>query len=187
MTDTMSSTPQPSRPQPGDKPAPQRFRLPEPSAEGAPSLADPVSRPGQGPGARRPEAPRTDGAADEERYGARRGGMSRARKLSLGAVGLVILGGVAGYIGWQLANPSITAVVTAFNPSGTSVVVTFEVDKPADKSASCTLIAEDAHGAVIGSATVPVLSGRAKNVQTYTLQTTSTANTAIVEHCSLTS
>jgi hypothetical protein len=122
----------------------------------------------------------------EGRYGERRG-MSTPRKIGLAATGLVILGGVAGYIGWQQAHPKIQGTVTSYNASGTSVVVTFEVDKPADKSATCTLAAEDVHRAVVGSASVPILAGRAKNVLSYTLQTTSTANTVVVQSCSLTS
>jgi hypothetical protein len=122
----------------------------------------------------------------EGRYGEKRG-MSMPRKVGLAATGLVILGGVAGYIGWEQSHPAIQGTVTSFNPSSTSVVVTFEVDKPASKSATCTLVAEDTHGGVIGSASVPILSGRAKNVQSYTLQTTTTANTVIVQSCSLTS
>jgi hypothetical protein len=114
--------------------------------------------------------------------------MSMPRKVGLTVIGLLILGGVAGYIGWQQANPTIQFSVTMFSAaSTTSVVVTFEVDKPADRSATCTLVAEDVHGSVIGSAAVPIVVGRANNVESYTLQTTSTANTVIVQSCSLTS
>jgi hypothetical protein len=124
----------------------------------------------------------------EGRYGGEKRGMSMPRKVGLAATGLVILGGVAGYIGWQQANPTIQGTVTSFNAtSSTSVSVTFEVDKPADKSATCTLVATDVHNSVIGSAAVPILAGRAKNVQSYTLQTTTTANTVVVQNCSLTS
>ncbi|MGH3417915.1 MAG: hypothetical protein ACRDSS_15700, partial [Actinocrinis sp.] len=107
MTDTMSSTPQPPRPQPGDQPSP-RFRLPDPPDNAAaPSYADTVPRAAQSPAARAAETPRppqSSGAGS--RYGEKRSGMSRGRKWGLAAVGLAILCGVVGYIGWQLANPS---------------------------------------------------------------------------------
>jgi Domain of unknown function (DUF4307) len=202
MTDTIGSTPNPPRPRPGsEEPAlPARFRLPEPDAAGEsatrqarspitaprPAATAPRGAAGQG-GTARPDSSLTAMTPPDGRYGERRG-MSMPRKVGLAATGLVILGGVAGYIGWQQANPTIQGTVTSFNAAtSTSVVVTFEVDKPADKSATCTLAAEDVHGSIIGSASVPILSGRAKNVQSYTLQTTSTANTVIVQSCSLTS
>ena len=196
MTDTVGSTPQPPRPQPGSQPSqqPPRFRLPEPqqpqpSSAGLGFSAAQAARPStlqSGPA----DAP-NPGALNamtppDGRYGEKRG-MSTPRKIGLAATGLVILGGVAGYIGWEQSHPTIQGTVTSFNASDTSVVVTFEVDKPSDKSATCTLDAEDVHGAVVGSASVPILAGRAKNVQSYTLQTTSTANTVIVQSCSLTS
>lgn len=203
MTDTIGSTPTPPRPEPGSEPAlPTRFRLPEPQdapggAAPQPTRLSPLSAPRpapvapRGPAAARagakPDGPLSAMTPPEGRYGEKRG-MSMPRKVGLAATGLVILGGVVGYIGWQQANPSVQGTVTSFNAqSSTSVVVTFEVDKPADKSATCTLVAEDVHRAVIGSASVPILSGRAKNVQSYTLETTSTANTVIVQTCSLTS
>ncbi len=197
MTDTIGSTPQqPPRPQPGSQPQPPRFRLPEPQQTPQSSQQQPTS----GLAPNRPTAPRPVADAGpaspgslnamtpplEGRYGEKRG-MSTPRKIGLAATGLAILGGVAGYIGWEQSHPTIQGTVTSFNASSTSVVVTFEVDKPADKSATCTLDAEDIHRTVVGSAAVPILAGRAKNVQSYTLQTTSTANTVIVQSCSLTS
>lgn len=197
MTDTIGSTPQPSRPQPGSEPTrPSRFRLPEPTQEPVSDAASQPARPtlsalrptASAPrGTVRPDSSLKAMTPPEGRYGEKRG-MSMPRKIGLAATGLVLLGGVAGYIGWEQANPAIQGTVTRFDAANsTSVVVTFEVDKPADKSATCTLVAEDVHGAVIGSASVPILAGRAKNVQSYTLQTTSTANTVIVQSCSLTS
>lgn len=218
MTDTTSSTPEPSRPQPGSEPSrpQQRFRLPDPQASAAggfnqtaaeprsqaqsrnpaPTLARPgAASGGPGPagsalpgglgGARVDASPKTV-TPPEGRYGEKRG-MSKPRKVGLGVVGLAVLGGVGGYIAWQMSHPAIQGTVTGFNAtSATSVVVTFEVDKPADKTATCTLVAVDGHGDVIGTASIPILSGRAKNVQTYTLQTTTTANTVTVQSCKLT-
>jgi hypothetical protein len=207
MTDTIGSTPQPPQPpqpQPGSEPArAPRFRLPEPQQQSggqAQPVPPPLPRPAavrpnpgqaqgqsQGPGqGQRRDTPNAMTPPPEGRYGEKRG-MSTPRKIGLAATGLAILGGVAGYIGWQMSHPAIQGTVTGYNATSTSVVVTFEVDKPADKSATCTLVAEDVHRAVIGSASVPVLAGRAKNVQSYTLKTTSTANTVIVQSCSLTS
>ena len=195
MTDTIGSTPEPPRPQSGSQAAQQpRFRLPEPQ--------QPAPQKSTGPGPAQPSrttpsATRSAfGSAEadslnvmtppEGRYGERRG-MSMPRKIGLAVTGLLILGGVAGYIGWQQSHPAIQGTVTSFNASNTSVVVTFEVDKPSGKSATCTIEAVDVHNTVVGSASVPILAGRAKNVQSYTLQTTSTANTVLVQSCSLTS
>lgn len=204
MTETIGSTPTPPRPQHGSEPTrPARFRLPEPQQDQVGEAASQPARPTMSaprPTATVPRAaatPRATAKADgpltamttpDGRYGERRGGMSMPRKIGLAVTGLIILGGVAGYIGWQQANPTIQGTVTSFSATtSNTVVVTFEIDKPADKSAQCELVAEDTHGAAIGSASVPILAGRAKNVQSYTLQTTSTANTVIVQSCSLTS
>ncbi|HZP50775.1 DUF4307 domain-containing protein [Actinocrinis sp.] len=212
MTDTISSTPEPPRPQPGSEPLrpQQRFRLPDPQSSATGNTGDrPATQPAnpqtpfaraaaasgggttQGgrpgaPGSARLDSSRTAMTPPEGRYG-EKGGMSGPRKVGLGVVGLAVLGGVGGYIAWQLSHPDIQGTVTSFNATtATSVIVTFEVDKPADKSATCTLVAVDGHGAVVGTASVPILSGRAKNVQTYTLQTTTTANTVTVQTCKLT-
>lgn len=186
MTDTIGSTPEPPRPQSGPR-AQQRFRLPG-EQTGAPRPA------GTRPGVIAPSGTATSARGDgslramtppEGRYGEKRG-MPRSRRLGLGVAGLVLLGGVAGYVGWEMSHPPIQGTVTGFNASTTSVVVTFEVDKAQEKTATCTLVAVDQHGAVVGTASVPILSGRAKNVQTYTLQTTNTANTVTVQSCKLT-
>jgi hypothetical protein len=223
MTDTISSTPEPPRPQPGSEPLrqQQRFRLTDPQSTTTGNTGDrpaaqsnnpqtPFARSGPaasggGPasagrpgaaGSPRPgssqaggsqaQGSRTAMTPPEGRYGEKRG-MSRPRKVGLGVVGLAILGGVGGYIAWQMSHPAVQGTVTSFNATtATSVIVTFEVDKPSDKTATCTLVAVDGHGTVVGAASVPILSGRAKNVQTYTLQTTTTANTVEVQTCKLT-
>ncbi len=201
MTDTISSTPQPSQPEPGSGPMrPQRFRLPEPAPESADSAASqsvrsprPVPRistataRGAAAAAEASSTLRTPTAPPEDRYGKQPGGMSMPKKAGLAVIGLLILGGVVGYIGWQRATPTIQGTVTSFAASNTSVVVTFEVDKPQARSATCELVAEDKKGTVVGTASVPVMAGREKNVQSYTLQTTATANTVVVRNCSLTS
>lgn len=198
MTETISPTPEPPRPQPGSDPSgpQQRFRLPgSPAGATRPAAARPVTtprglgagganRPG-GPGAAAQGGSRFNTTTPEGRYGDRPG-ISRPRRLTLGIAGIAILGAVGGYIGWEMAHPPIQGTVTGFNASTTSVVVTFEVDKAADKSATCTLSAVDVHGALVGTASVPIVAGRAKNVQTYTLQTTNTANTVTVQSCKLT-
>lgn len=213
MTDTISSTPEQPRPQPGSEPLrpQQRFRLPDPQSSAAGNTGDrpaaqpanpqtPFARAGAtssgggtaqagrpgAPGPARPDSSRAAMTPPDGRYG-EKGGMSRPRKVGLGVVGLAVLGGVGGYIAWQLSHPDIQGTVTSFNATtATSVIVTFEVDKPTDKSATCVLVAVDGHGSVVGTASVPILSGRAKNVQTYTLQTTTTANTVTVQTCKLT-
>ena len=117
-----------------------------------------------------------------ERYGVRRG-MSRARKITFGVFGFALLCGVAGYIAWNEANPQIQATVISYEGSGTSITVTFEVDKAADQRVECTVEALDVQGNVIGSANVSVPSGRAKEDMVYTVNTTGTPNTAEVSSC----
>jgi hypothetical protein len=198
MTDTIGSTPQqPSRSQSGPEPTRSgRFRLPEPELESADAGAAQPTRSTRSAfrsaSAQRAEAEAESqlkaAAALDERYGKKRGAASAVRKVGLVVIGLLILGGVVGYIGWQQANPTIQGTVTKFVPaSDNSVVVTFEVDKPANRNATCTLAAEDVHGTVIGTAAVPIMAGREKNVQDYTLKTTTAVNTVIVQSCSLTS
>lgn len=125
-------------------------------------------------------------ASDAARYGAPKRGMSKARKITLALVGLGVLGGVAGYIGWEQANPAIQGTVLSYNVTGSSVTTTFEIDKGADKTATCVLAALDINANVVGSATIEVPAGRAKNVMSYTLQATGTINTVEVESCTIT-
>jgi hypothetical protein len=125
-------------------------------------------------------------ATADDRYGTRRG-MSTPRKIGLGVIGVLMLGGVAGYIGWQQSHPAIVGTVVRYVAQNTSVAVTFEVDKAASKTATCTLQALDTRGNVIGSVAVQVPAGRGRSVMSYTLSTTSEANTVEVSSCSLTS
>jgi type IV secretory pathway TrbF-like protein len=125
-------------------------------------------------------------ASYAERYGIRRG-MSRTRKIMLGVFGFVVLCGVAGYIAWNEANPQIQASVVSYTVSGSSITVTFEVDKKSSQSVECTIQAEDLQGDVIGSANVSVPSGRAEEDMVYTVNTTGTPNTAVVSTCDVTS
>jgi hypothetical protein len=116
------------------------------------------------------------------RYGVRRA-MSRTRKILLGVFGFVLLCGVVGYIAWEQANPATQATVISYIVNGSSISVTFEVDKAANQSVECTLQAEDLQGNVIGSANVLVPTGRAKEDMVYTVNTTGTPNTAVVSTC----
>jgi hypothetical protein len=117
-----------------------------------------------------------------ERYGLKRG-MSRTRKILLAVFGLALLGGVVGYIAWNEANPKIQAEVISYTVNGTSINVTFQVNKSADQRVECTIQAQDLHGSVIGSANVVVPSGRAEEDMVYTVNTTGTPNTAQVSSC----
>jgi hypothetical protein len=121
-----------------------------------------------------------------DRYGIRHG-MSRTRKIMLGVFGFVVLCGVAGYIAWNEANPQIQASVVTYTVSGSSITVTFEVDKKASQAVECTIQAEDLQGDVIGSVNVAVPSGRADEDEVYTVNTTGTPNTAEVSACDVTS
>ena len=121
------------------------------------------------------------------RYGKTRAGMSPARMITLCVVGVGILGGIIGYIGWEQAHPPITGTVISYSQGADGVSVTFEVDKAADASATCVLDIEDVQGNVIGTATVDVPSGRAKSVQVYTVATTGSVNTAEVQSCQIVS
>ena len=84
------------------------------------------------------------GGPDSGRYGKKRGGMSRIRKILLGLVGLAILGGVVGYIGWEQSNPPIQGTVISYTTTGDGVQITFEVDKAAAMSAPTTSLTGDA-------------------------------------------
>ncbi|HTJ68663.1 MAG TPA: DUF4307 domain-containing protein [Actinospica sp.] len=117
-----------------------------------------------------------------ERYGVKRG-MSRTRKITLAVFGLALLGGVVGYIAYNQANPQIQATVISYTVDGTSINVTFQVNKSADQRVACTLQAEDVHGSVIGSANVVVPAGRSEEDMVYTVNTTGTPNTAQVSSC----
>ena len=117
-----------------------------------------------------------------ERYGVRRG-MSRARKITLAVFGFAMLCAVAGYIAWNEANPQTQATVVKYAVDGSSITVTFEVDKQADQRVECTIEAEDLQGDVIGSANVSVPAGRAEEDMVYTVNTTGTPNTAEVSSC----
>ena len=138
----------------------------------------------------RPESAIADGAQQPgytdpgfaERYGVKRG-MSRGRKITLAVFGFAVLCGVAGYIAWNEANPQIQATVVSYSVNGTSISVTFQVNKSADQRVECTLEAQDVHGSVIGSANVMVPSGRAEEDMVYTVNTTGTPNTAEVSSC----
>jgi hypothetical protein len=126
-------------------------------------------------------------APETGRYGRGRGGMSTFRMVTLGVVGLCILTGIVGYIGWEQANPPIQGTIISYSQGADGVTVTFEVDKAANASASCVLDVEDVNGDVIGTATVQVPSGRAKSLLFYTVGTTGTVNTAVVESCQIVS
>jgi hypothetical protein len=121
-----------------------------------------------------------------ERYGIRHG-MSRTRKIMLGVFGFLVLCGVAGYVAWNEANPQIQASVVSYTVSGSSITVTFEVDKKASQAVECTIQAEDLQGDVIGSVNVSVPGGRAEEDEVYTVNTTGTPNTAEVSSCDVTS
>jgi phage shock protein PspC (stress-responsive transcriptional regulator) len=131
-----------------------------------------------------PAYPAFDAAGLAERYGIKQG-MSRTRKITLGAFGFALLCGVAGYIAWNQAHPQIQGTVISYNVSstGNAITVTFEVDKSANDAAECTVQAEDVQGNVIGSANVAVPSGRSKEDMVYTVNTTGTPNTAVVSSC----
>jgi hypothetical protein len=117
------------------------------------------------------------------RYGVR-GGMSRARKITLAAAGVCVLAGVAGYIGWNEAHPQVQATVISYTTSGNTATVRFEVDKPADEMLECTLEAEDVKGEVIGTVNVPVLDKDATKLdQQATISATGTPNTVVVANC----
>jgi Domain of unknown function (DUF4307) len=126
------------------------------------------------------------GPALAERYGIRHG-MSRTRKIMLGVFGFLVLCGVAGYVAWNEANPQIQASVVSYTVSGSSITVTFEVDKKASQAVECTIQAEDLQGDVIGSVNVSVPGGRAAEDEVYTVNTTGTPNTAEVSSCDVTS
>lgn len=176
MTESTEPTTPPMKPYrlqpPADMHETGEFTMSRPRTHAAPQDAMPLSVPSL--------------AEAQNRYGERRG-MSRGRKIGLGVIGLAVLGGVAGYIGWEQSHPAIQGTVLKFTADTNSVAVTFEVDKAAGKTATCTIQALDTHGSVVGSVAVQVPAGRGTNVMSYTLSTTTEANTVQVASCQITS
>jgi hypothetical protein len=127
----------------------------------------------------RPERP-------ADRYG--RAASQRTRRLVIGAGILVVLAVVA-WFGWAAyaSRGSATGTDIGFRVvNDASVDVTFDVTKPAGKTATCVIEALDSGFAVVGTTRVqigPSTHGVAR--QTVTVRTTNRATTGRVDSCSV--
>jgi hypothetical protein len=120
------------------------------------------------------------------RYGRRRdpAHQRRARVLGIVVAGLVVAGAVAAGVKvyrQYLRAPYQVGTVTVNGITDTGVTVTFEVRKPADAAASCTVRALAGGGAEVGRARVDVPAGTTRI--TYTLVATKRPVTAEVPGC----
>jgi hypothetical protein len=123
------------------------------------------------------------------RYGRRRdpARQHRRRWVAWLLAALVTAGGVAIAIKLfdQYAQaPYQVRVITVTNLTDTEVTVTFEVSKPAGRSATCTVLAHTRDGQQVGQATVDIpASAPERSQHTYTLRTTQRPVTGEVPGC----
>jgi hypothetical protein len=123
----------------------------------------------------------------EDRYGRRTS--PRTRLLVIGAIAAVVLAAV-GWFGWAAysSRDSATGEDIGFHVlSDSTVTVTFDVTKPKDKSASCTVQALDSGFDVVGTSQVTIGPSRQSVVRTTaTVRTTNRATAGQVGTCSVT-
>jgi hypothetical protein len=117
----------------------------------------------------------------EARYGVRR--IRPWQRAIAALVGLVVLGSVL-YAGWLITNPGITFNVLAFRmPSATRTVVTFDIQRPGDRTVVCVVRAQDINRHDVGYATVKIAPGAAYVQTTYPLATRAAASIVEVLGC----
>lgn len=119
------------------------------------------------------------------RYGARR---PPRVFYAVGGTLLFALIAIVVAIGRQAGTPDVSYGVRAFATAERSVRITFEVRKPADATAVCTLRARDRLGAEVGrrDVTLTATSGGGNVVRTETLSTSARPVTGEVNGCRLT-
>jgi hypothetical protein len=118
----------------------------------------------------------------EQRYGRKRT-LSEHQKYALIALALV-LGTLASYLVFRNSEQAIQSANGNFQvTSNTSVIVSFEVDKPVSWTVTCAVRARNAIGEEIGRHPVTIGPGKHVNKVTYTLTTTDRAVTGEVEDC----
>jgi hypothetical protein len=121
-----------------------------------------------------------------DRYG--RSPSPSRRRLAVLAV-VVVVAAALGWFAWAAWSGRAAATGTDVGfvvvDDGT-VRVTFDVTKPKDRGATCTIRALDSGFAVVGTVQVQVpASGRSVVRQTSTVRTTNRATTGGVESCSV--
>ena len=117
----------------------------------------------------------------QARYGVRR--MRPWQRAIAALVGLVVVGSVL-YAGWLITNPGITFNVLAFRmPSTTQTIVTFDVQRPADRTVVCVVRAQDVNRHDVGYATIKIPPGAAYTQTTYSLATRAIASIVEVLGC----
>jgi hypothetical protein len=121
-----------------------------------------------------------------DRYG--RAPSQSRRRLAVAAV-VVVVAGALGWFAWVAWSGRASATgsdVGFVVVDDATVQVTFDVTKPKDRSATCTIQALDPGYAVVGTVQVQVpASNRDVVRQTSTVRTTNRATTGRVENCSV--
>ncbi|WP_214416499.1 DUF4307 domain-containing protein [Sphaerisporangium fuscum] len=111
------------------------------------------------------------------------------RSIALIIIGIFIaiaMGGW-GYVMMSMrGNPDVPTDVIAFDVSGpTSVTITFQAHKPADREAVCRLRAVDTEHVEVGTRDVTLPKGRSDVQLTERLQTSAQATSGHVQYCYL--
>jgi hypothetical protein len=119
---------------------------------------------------------------------ARSSGLSRRTRIALAAAGVLALTGAVSYIGLKQATPTLNATVLGYQvTSDHAVDVRFQVDdRESSKAATCTVRARDYNGNEVGRLDVPVPVGKATQVLSATIRTSSRAISGEVLDCQLT-
>jgi len=118
-----------------------------------------------------------------ERYGSQR--PSLLLTAVVGTVVVLFLGWVVWAAAGQADQPVRWRTTGYSEPSDTSVVVEFDVFKPAEANVSCVVRALDVSKTEVGRATVPVVSDQPDVHIVYDLSVTSRPTAAEVSECQL--
>ena len=121
----------------------------------------------------------------ESRYGkSRRAAQDRRLAIWAGALllvcGLIWIGAVVFF-----SPPKVTAQVVGFSQSNGQATVKFQVTKPADRTATCGVGAQNAASMNVGFKQVEVPAGLGVTELETTLLTTETATSGVVDICRL--
>jgi hypothetical protein len=119
----------------------------------------------------------------EQRYGRRRRRLTPNQRHAVTVVALLV-GTLIAYLVFRNSETAVQSGVDDFQvTSARTVIVTFEVHKPASMAVTCVVRARNAAGAEVGRQTVAIPAGAAVAYKTYTLATTDRAVTGEVEDC----
>jgi uncharacterized membrane protein len=118
----------------------------------------------------------------EARYGRRRTLSQRQKYVAITLA--LLLGTLASYLVFRNSEQQIQSANAGFQVlSKTSVLVSFEVDKPTGWAVTCAIRSRNAIGEEVGRAAVTIPPGKHVNKLTQQLKTTDRAVTGEVEDC----